>query len=409
MNLEAVLTILAVLMLIKGLVGVFDGVRYLDYVRRHLAVRPEPWLPKVSVILPCKGLDFELEKNVEAVFRQVYPFFEVVLVTATEIDPALQPLKWLAAKFPGHRIRFITAGISPDRGEKVHNLIQALAHVDSASEVFVFTDSDSRPHLSWLQELVAPLRDKRLGVSTGYRWYYPTHGNLASVVRSVWNGSIATLLGNHNHNFAWGGSMAIRRDVFFDIGVPEYWRGAVSDDYMLSSAVRDAGLHIVFAPGAMVASTDHINMRSFLSWARRQMVITRVYHPGLWWPAVAAHIVYCGGMAAAIAASVMGNRLAEWTLIAQLSPGMLKGANRATLAKAELPEYKTWFDRHGWVHTWFVPLATWVWLIALAGSAFTDAIEWRGRRYVLKPLPDGRGSLTDPTAASVRPPTEPRP
>src|SRR5262245_34914622 len=184
MNLEAVLTILAVLMLIKGLVGLFDGIRYMDYVRKHLAVRPEPWLPQVSVILPCKGLDFELEKNVEAVFRQVYPFFEVVLVTATEIDPALEPLKRLAAKFPGHRIRFVTAGISPDRGEKVHNLIQALAHVDSASEVFVFTDSDSRPHLSWLQELVAPLRDHRLGVSTGYRWYYPTRGNLASVVRS---------------------------------------------------------------------------------------------------------------------------------------------------------------------------------------------------------------------------------
>jgi hypothetical protein len=39
------------------------------------------------------------------------------------------------------------------------------------------------------------------------------------------------------------------------------------------------------------------------------------------------------------------NRAAEWVLVAQLSPGMLKGANRAALAKAELAEYKPCCDR----------------------------------------------------------------
>ena len=92
-------------------------------------------------------------------------------------------------------------------------------------------------------------------------------------------------------------------------------------------------------------------------------------------------------MAAAIAASVMGHRLAEWVLLLQLSPGMLKATNRVVLAKAELPEYKTWFDRHGWVHTWFTPLVTWVWLIVLIASAFSNTIEWRGRRYVLRRNP----------------------
>ena len=69
MTLESVLTVLAVLMLAKGLFGMFEGIRYLGYVRKHLATRPEPWMPPVSVIVPCKGIDFELEKNVEAIFR----------------------------------------------------------------------------------------------------------------------------------------------------------------------------------------------------------------------------------------------------------------------------------------------------------------------------------------------------
>ena len=63
---------------------------------------------------------------------------------------------------------------------------------------------------------------------------------------------------------------------------------------------------------------------------------------------------------------------------------MLKGLNRATLAKAALPEHEAWFKRHSWVHAIWVPLATWVWLIALLSSAFARSIEWRGRRYSLK-------------------------
>jgi hypothetical protein len=82
-------------------------------------------------------------------------------------------------------------------------------------------------------------------------------------------------------------------------------------------------------------------------------------------------------MAASVIASIRGNRLAEWALIAQLSPGMLKGLNRATLAKAALPECEAWFKRHQWVHAIWTPLATWVWLVALGSSAFGNSIELR--------------------------------
>jgi hypothetical protein len=177
--------------------------------------------------------------------------------------------------------------------------------------------------------------------------------------------------------------MAIRRETFEAAHVSDFWRNTVSDDYALSAAVQSAGLDIVFAPGALAVSTGPITGRAFLAWARRQMIITRVYRPRLWWMALTAHIFYCGGMAAAVIASIHGHRLAEWMLLAQISPGMLKGANRATLAKAQLPEYKAWFDRHSWTHTLWVPLATWIWLYTLTASAFTRRIEWRGHRYTL--------------------------
>ncbi|MEI9973211.1 MAG: glycosyltransferase family 2 protein [Ignavibacteriota bacterium] len=184
--------------------------------------------------------------------------------------------------------------------------------------------------------------------------------------------------------FAWGGAMAIRRDTFHELDVRAYWKGTVSDDYALTAAVHDAGLTIAFAPGAMVPSYERRTGREILAWMRRQLTITRVYNGGLWWLALLGHIFYCGGMAASIVASLRGFRLAEWALIAQLSPGMLKGLNRATLAKAALPECEAWFKRHQWVHAIWVPLGTWLWLAILMSSAVGSTIRWRGYRYKLK-------------------------
>jgi hypothetical protein len=80
-------------------------------------------------------------------------------------------------------------------------------------------------------------------------------------------------------------------------------------------------------------------------------------------------------MAAAVIAIARGSRGAEWVLVAQFGLGMLKGVNRATLAKAELPQSATWFERYSWTHAFWVPLATWVWLYALISSTVTRTAD----------------------------------
>jgi GT2 family glycosyltransferase len=200
----------------------------------------------------------------------------------------------------------------------------------------------------------------------------------------VWDAVVAGTLGPGDNRFAWGGAMAIRKETFLAARVAEYWKNTLSDDYALSAAVHAAGLAIAYAPGALAPCLDHIAAARFFSWMRRQLAIARAYDPRQWWPALVAHIFYCGGMAASVVAAAKGYRLAELALVAQLFPGMWKGFNRAALAKAALPEYDAWFRRHAWVYTVWVPLATWVWLVGLAASAFANSIEWRGYRYGLK-------------------------
>ncbi|HLY20648.1 MAG TPA: glycosyltransferase [Bryobacteraceae bacterium] len=356
------------------------------YVAGRLSQVSADVLPSATVIVPVKGEDHGLCENLAALAAQDYPCYEVIVVahSAADIPAGVLP--------SGARV-VLAHEAEPDTGEKVLNLRTAVRFARKDSQVFAFADSDGQVSPTWLQSLVAPLAEAGVGASTGYRWFAPQPPDFWSLMRSVWDAVIGGMLGPGSSPFAWGGSMAIRRETFYAIHVAESWRDTVSDDYALSGAVQQAGLRIVFAPGAMAVSSGRISGPAFLAWARRQLTITRVYRPRLWWSAMVAHFFYCGGMAAAVIASIHGSRGAEWALLAQLSPGMLKGANRATLAKAELPEYKPWFDRHAWVHTLWVPVATWVWLIALIASALGNRIEWRGNRYRLKPvaIQNGRG------------------
>ena len=346
------------------------------YVARRLAGRPKD-LPPATVIVPVKGSDEGLRENLEALAALDYPDYELIVTahSAGDIPRGVLPA----------RVKVVLAhGTDPVGAEKIQNLMAAVRAARKHSRVLAFADSDGRVSRGWLRALVTPLAEPGVGASTGYRWFLPDPPDFWSLMRGVWDAVALGTLGPGDCPFAWGGAMAIRKEVFFEARVPDFWQGALSDDYALSRAVHAAGLSIAYAPGALTPCREHITAGRFFGWIRRQMAITRIYAPRLWWAAVVAHVFYCGGMAASIAASIRGNRLAEWALIAQLSPGMLKGLNRATLSKAALPGYEAWFKRHAWVHAIWVPLGTWVWLVGLVSSAFARSIEWRGRRYVLQ-------------------------
>ena len=346
------------------------------YVARRLAERPED-LPPATVIVPVKGYDEGLRENLGALAALDYPDFELIVTahSAGDIPPGVLPA----------RAKVVLAHCTDsESSEKVQNLMAAVRAARKRTSVLAFADSDGRVTSGWLRALVAPLSEPGVGASTGYRWFLPDPPDFWSLMRGVWDAVAAGTLGAGDNRFAWGGAMAIRKEVFFEVRVPEFWQGALSDDYALSQAVHAAGFSIAYAPGALTPCGEHITAGRFFGWIYRQMAITRIYAPRLWWPGLIAHIFYCGGMAASVIASIRGNRLAEWALIAQVSPGMLKGLNRATLAKASLPEHEAWFKRHAWVHAIWVPLGTWVWLIALVSSAFARSIQWRGRRYALK-------------------------
>ncbi|MBK7929502.1 MAG: glycosyltransferase [Bryobacterales bacterium] len=366
MSLLWFLVLLAALLALLSLRG--------DAAKARFWAQPLPALaapPPVTLIVPVKGHDEGLRDNLAALAAQDYPDFElIVCARAPEDIPA-------GVVPAGARVVYSHAP-DPHTGEKIQNLLAAIAAARPASTVLAFADSDARPLPHWLRALTAAALDPTTGVATGYRWYIPERG-FASHLRSAWNSVIAGGYGPAPAAFCWGGAMAVRRELFERLAIRDAWRAQVSDDYVMSARVRDAGLRIAFVPGALTPARDHTSIGELLDWSARQLLLTRVYRPELWRLALFAHVVYCAALPAAAVLALNGHAAALAPLALQLAIGMTKAARRVRWASAALGQPAG----SALLHAALAPAATWLWLHALLASSFGDILAWRGVRYRL--------------------------
>ncbi len=276
-------------------------------------------------------------------------------------------------------------------GQKVHNLRVAVASVDSVCQVLVFVDTDARPGRNWLRSLVAPLANEDVGAASGYRWFIPDRGGLASQLRSVWNASIASALGSRkDKNFCWGGSTAIRRATFERLNVTALWQGTVSDDFALTRVLQRAKLPIHFVPACLVASVGDCSARELLEFSNRQLKITRVYAPHLWKPVLIGSLLFCavffGGVVLVIARVML--RLPYWWPLIVLLIIYLLGAAKAYIrinaVAIPLPDYQRHLSRSLPWHLLLWPFASALYLCNALAAWFSRRIKWRGITYELK-------------------------
>ncbi|HJU92119.1 MAG TPA: glycosyltransferase family 2 protein, partial [Pyrinomonadaceae bacterium] len=309
---------------------------------------------------------------------------EVLFVFDAADDPAVKVVEELVRGFP--RIgRTIIAGPATDCGQKVHNLRVAVTKVDPESEVLVFVDTDARPSNTWLKQLVAPLADEALGASSGYRWFIPEKGGIASRLRAVWNASIASALGEDtSKNFCWGGSTAIRRVTFDRLNVGERWRGTVSDDFAVTRILKEANLPIHFTPNCLVPSFGDCDLKELLEFTTRQIKITRVYASHLWLPlllgSVLFSIVFFGGL---ILIGVYPRSSAIYIfLLLIFALGATKSFIRFRAVSVVLGLNPSVRDMLAHVFLW--PFASLLYLYNAVAAGFSRRIRWRGITYELK-------------------------
>jgi cellulose synthase/poly-beta-1,6-N-acetylglucosamine synthase-like glycosyltransferase len=381
---------LASLVIIQGLVALWGGVRFLKFVRQSLDQPPADYAPKVAVIAPCKGIDPGFRENIRSLLGQDYPDYEVIFVTESTSDPASGQIDGMLREESFPFVTLIEAGRASDRGQKVHNLLAALAAVADDVEVLAFVDSDARVSTRWLRLLVAPLAGPTVGATTGYRWYVPAAGNFCSLLRSLWNASIATVLGpSGKRNFAWGGSTAICRATFEAANIRTLWVGACTDDYVLSNAVKARGLSVRFVPQCLIPSLGECSWGELLQFTTRQIVLTRVYSFGWWLVGCVAHLTFAAGFYAGLGIVAhrqwLGSGLGapELVLAAMYLPGVLQASLRQRAVEMILSEYQRELRRYRLAYGLLYPLASALFAYNFVVSSVSRWIRWRGVRYKL--------------------------
>src|SRR5213083_2533427 len=277
-----------------------QGLRMRGHVRRAMRLAFGAFLPPVVVILPVRGMDPGFDDNVRAILRQTYPKSRLVVVADDPVDSAADQVRAIARETSRVAVSVVVADPGDIPG-KVNAVRSGLLHLTPTDEVVVFADSDIRPAEDWLRQLVQPLADSTVGVATGFRWYIPPRPTFWSLARVEWNAVSANVLFDPRRSFAWGGSCALRVDRLTQLRLEDRWREVLSDDLVLTQAVREEGLKIAYVPAALVPTFEGADRSSCIEWCFRQMTMATLYLPIVRRYARAAFAVFNGSILFGIA------------------------------------------------------------------------------------------------------------
>ena len=200
-------------------------------------------------------------ENLRSFCLQDYPDFQIVCGVRDASDPAIAVVRRLRSEFPALDLELVIDPRLHGANYKVSNLINILDRCRHPR--LVLADSDIGVAPGYLAEVVAPLNDPSVGVVTCLYQGRPVSGLWSRLgalfiddwfAPSVW---IAHLFGSRA--FAFGATIALRRETLAAIGGFEAIADQLADDYRLGELTRRLGLRTVLSNHIVttdVAETD---------------------------------------------------------------------------------------------------------------------------------------------------------
>src|SRR5438067_7434273 len=290
--------------------------RFLRRARRFSRGGP---LPPVTVLKPLKGPGVELYENLASFCRQSYPTDQIGFGVEDPHDPAVAVVQRLRREFPERDI-VLAVGVGRGTNRKVANLEHMMPH--ARHDVLVMSDSDIRVRPDYLRTMVGPLADPAVGLTT---CLYRGRGNfgLPSVIESLFintdfvpNALVAQWV--QPFRYAFGASIAVRREALERIGGFAAIADDLADDYQLGRRVADAGYRLVLLPYLVETILDSVTLRDVwrhqVRWARTY----RVCQPVGWFCSVVTHATLWGLVAALALGGPVGWAVLASSLTARL-------------------------------------------------------------------------------------------
>ncbi len=359
--------------------------------------RPTGYTPKAAVVLAVRGSDPFLVANMQALLDQDYPDFKLLVIVDSDQDAAWPDVRALQALAPERVEARVLQQHLRTCSLKCSSLAEAVEQLDPSYEVIAFLDGDAPPHRTWLRELVEPLADAAIGVTTGNRWYTPDQISWGAMVRYFWNaGAIVQVWLN---GIIWAGSMALRRNVIDEIDLVSSWRRSLSVDGTVVRQLKAAGRRAQFIPSVIMPNREDITIKSFTPWSERQLVAARSSGSG--WAVVLFHAfaiatcVFAPVLMLLLAVMLKNGELAKWGLLALaaywggavLSTTAIESGMQSVLRRNQVKA--NWMNFRAIAY--YLPslvLSHFVYFKALAGATVRKQVSWRGVEYRIASVND---------------------
>ena len=357
------------------LVLVIAGARRFGKMRRRLSSAPI-YAPPVSVLKPVHGLEPNLEENLESFFRQDFPNFELIFCARQTNDPGLQIAQRLSKKYPGVKVRILTCGEPPWTNAKLYSLEKMWQ--EAAHDLLVISDSDVRVSPDYLQEIIKPFADPKVGMTTCMYRGLPAGGfwtELEAFGYSVEMTSgvvVANML--EGMKFALGPTMVVQRECVEALNGFGFMADYCADDYILGNRVAESGREVVLSHHVIDHMVFHHSLLASMRHQVRWMRSTRFSRPKGHLGTVLTYAMPFGvlGWLAGLAS---GHALLGWAL---LSATFLNRVIQSIVAG-----YLVAGDRKALTHAFLYPIRDLLGAFLWIGSYASAKIHWRGEIYKL--------------------------
>ena len=231
-------------------------------------------LPPVSVLKPLCGPEPALYEHLRSFCEQSYPRWQIVFGVREERDVALEAVERLRREFPHLDLQVAVNAAQHGTSSKVSNLVNMLPL--ARHDYLVIADSDIRVERDYLERVITPLLDERVGIVTCPYRGRPRPGLwslLGSMFINEWfMPSVRVAAAFGSRAFAFGATIALRRSTLAQIGGFAPIADQLADDYRLGELTRRLGLRTVLSDVEVETSVDESSlgelMRHELRWLR---------------------------------------------------------------------------------------------------------------------------------------------
>ena len=273
-------------------------------------------LRAVSVLKPLHGAEPRLYENLRSFCLQDHANYQLLFGVREADDPAIDVVERLIAEFPRLPIRLMVDPGIHGANLKVSNLINLLPH--AAHDWLVLADSDISVPSDYLSRVTAPLTDASVGIVTCL-YHGVAEGGLWSRLGCLFiddwfapSARLAHAFGSTR--FAFGSTIAMRRETLAAIGGFEILCDTLADDFWLGELSRRVGLRTVLSD--LVVGTEVSETRLSALWTHelRWLRTIRAIAPAgfamsfvcFTWPVVALGLILAPGLPNALLALLGG-------------------------------------------------------------------------------------------------------